>query len=229
MNTSKSARIVGVLFLVQMFTAAISHMVFITPVLYKKDFLTAVASHSNQIINGMLLDLACGLSVFGIAVILYPLLKRFSEPIAVWYAGFRLFEWIMLIVSGVLLLTIITVSKDYVIATAPELIYLKKTGTYFREAREYSKILMLLGYCINAFLFYALLFKTKLLPRFISVWGLGALVLLFAEVISNIYGHSIGGIKIMLPMGLNELFLGVWLIIKGFNPSALVLNQTNQH
>ena len=69
-------------------------------------------------------------------------------------------------------------------------------------------------------MFYILLFQSRLLPRFISIWGLLGVVLLGAQILSSIFGSSLGGIVMMVPMGMNEIFLGVWLIVKGFNPSV---------
>lgn len=222
MKTTKNAvRLVGALFLVQMTAAVISHMVLLSPILNSKDFLVPLSQHSGKVVSAMLLDLVCGVAVFGIAVILFPILKKHSEPIALWYLGLRLFEWIMVIISGIFLLTLLSLSKEYVNAPIPERTYLQQLGNYLLEARDFTKVLMLLGFCLNVSLFYYLLFKSKLVPRFISVWGLIGVLLIGIEIVANIYGHSVGGIKIMFPMGLNEIFLGIWLMVKGFNPAAL--------
>lgn len=222
MSTTKNAiRFVGALFLVQMTAAVISHMVLLSPILNSKDFLVVLSTHSSKVITAMLLDLVCGATVLGIAVILFPILKKHSEPIALWYFGLRLFEWIMVIISGIFLLTLLSLSKEYVNGPIPEHSYLLQLGNYLLEARDFTKVLMLLGFCLNVSLFYYLLFKSKLVPRFISVWGMIGVLLIGIEILSNIYGYSIGGIRIMFPMGLNEIFLGIWLMAKGFNPSAM--------
>jgi hypothetical protein len=78
-----SEKIVGVLFLVQMIAAVISHTIS-DLILYNKNFLEAISANSIEVISGMLLNLVCGASVFAIAVILFPIFKRHSEPIALW-------------------------------------------------------------------------------------------------------------------------------------------------
>lgn len=226
-STKNTSRIVGVLFLVQMITASVSHSAILVPLLFGNDFLVAVSENSNNVIVAMLLDLVCGASVFGIGVFLFPILKKHSEPIALWHLGLRLNEWVMLTISGILLLTLIAISKDYATAAMPEHSNLQLLGKYFLKARGFTKILMLFGFCLSALMFYYLLFKSRLLPRFISIWGIIGVLLLFAEVVSNIYGQSLGGIMVMLPMGLNEIFLGIWLIVKGFNYSAINPDKTN--
>jgi hypothetical protein len=118
-------------------------------------------------------------------------------------------------------LTILSLSNEYVQNGDPDRSYLQTLGKYLLEARSITRILMLLGFCLSATMFYYLLLKSNLLPRFISIWGLVGVILLFIEIMSNIFGFSVGGIMIMLPMGLNEIFLGIWLIAKGFNKSAI--------
>ncbi|MFN0275319.1 MAG: DUF4386 domain-containing protein [Chitinophagales bacterium] len=226
-STKNTSRIVGILFLVQMITASVSHSAILVPLLYGDDFLVAVSENSNSVIAALLLDLVCGASVFGIGVLLFPILKKHSEPIALWHLGLRLNEWVLLTISGIFLLTLIAISKEYAGATMSEHSNLQHLGNYFLKARGYAKILMLLGFCLSAYLFYYLLLKSRLLPRFISIWGLIGVLLLFAEVVSNIYGQSLGGIIVMLPMGLNEIFLGIWLIVKGFNQSAITQDKTD--
>lgn len=74
----------------------------------------------------------------------------------------------------------------------------------------------IITFCLGAGMLYYLLFKSKLVPRFISIWGLIAVALLFTEMMLITFGNSKGMI-LMAPMGLNEIFLGFWLIFKGFN------------
>jgi hypothetical protein len=216
-----TAVIVGVLFLIQMIAASVSYSAILTPILRANNIPLNISAHSTKVTVAMLLDLITGLSVFGISVLLFPLLKRYDERIALWYFGLRLNEWVCATISGIFLLTVISVSKDYAATSTRENPYLQSLVTYLLHAAGVTKTLMLLGFCFSAVLFYYLLLKSKLLPAFISVWGLIGVILLLPEVLANIFGYSLGGIIIMLPMGLNEIFLGIWLIVKGFNKSVI--------
>lgn len=217
----KAARMAGILFLLQMVAAVISHSVLLVPLLRGEHFLTDVAAHETKVTVAMLLDLVTGASVFGISVILYPILKKHSELIALWYVGLRLTEWVIALIGGMFLLTVLTISKDYVQPGRLETSSLQTLAEYLLNARGSIRNLMLLCFCLSAVMFYYLLFKSRLLPRFISIWGLLGVILLFGEIVSGTFGSSLGGIWIMIPMGLNEIFLGVWLIVKGFHPAAL--------
>jgi hypothetical protein len=219
-SIKNAARIAGMLFILQMTAAVISHSVILVPLLRGEDFLSNIAANETKVIIAMLLDLVTGASVFGISVILFPILKRFSERIALWYVGLRLTEWVIALISGMFLLTVLSISKDYQKASIQEANLLQTISEYFLNSRGSIRNLMLLTFCLSAGMFYFLLYTSKLLPRFISVWGLIGVFLLFAEILASMFGSSLGGIMIMLPMGLNEIFLGTWLIIKGFNVAA---------
>ena len=225
-DAKNAARFAGILFLLQMTAAVISHSVILVPLLRGEHFLTNISANEMKVIIAMLLDLVTGASVFGISVILFPILKRHSERIALWYIGLRLTEWVIAIISGMFLLTVLSISRDYQLASTLESNLLQTLSEYFLNARGSIRNLMLLTFCLSASMFYFLLYKSKLLPRFISVWGLIGVLLLFAEILSSIFGSSLGGIMIMLPMGLNEIFLGIWLIVKGFNGYAINPDKT---
>lgn len=211
---------VGLLFLLQMTTAVISYSVILEPILNQEDYLLRLAEKANLVRLAMCLDLICGLSVFGIAVLLYPIFKTYNERIALWYAGLRLNELICFVISGMLLLTLLTMSLNLAGAgSSPSEAY-SLLAQYLLHARGSTQNLSLFVYCFGTSMFYYLLFQTKLIPRFISIWGLLGVLLLFVEITANIFKTSVGGLLIMMPLGLNEVFLGIWLIVKGFDQNS---------
>lgn len=216
-SNRKLIRIVGILFLVQMAAAVLSYSVILDPILYQSDFLGALAANSTKVIIAMLSDLACGAAVFAIAVLLYPILKRYSERIALWYVGQRLTELVCFMVSGFLLLTLLNIGQEIADTAGAESLHEEHIALYFRSARGHVQDISLLVYCLGAWSFYGLLYHYQLVPRFISAWGFLGVTLLFIEILANVFGTSAGGMMIMMPLGLNEIFLGVWLIIKGLN------------
>ena len=207
-STQKVARAVGVLFIVQMVTAVISYSVILEPMLYQSDFLMELSNNSTMVTMAMLLDLICGASVFAIAILLFPILKQFNERIALWYVGQRLTELVGFMVSGLLLMTILKIGTD--ITNGTELTHLEPIAVYLRKARGNLQDIALLIYCIGAWPFYGLLFHSKLVSRFIPAWGFIGVTLLFIEIMANVFGTTAGGMMIMMPLGLNEIFLGFW-------------------
>ncbi len=220
-RNNKIVRLVGVLFIVQMATAVSSYSIILDPLLYQANYLDALAGSPTLVTIAMLLDLLCGASVFAIAVLLFPILKQFSERIALWYTGQRLTELMSFIISGFLLLTILKIGQKIGSVSGTEAEYLESIAIYLRTARGNLQNIMLLVYCLGAWSFYGLLFYSRLIPRWLSSWGLLGVTLLFVEISHNIFGSSLGGMMIMMPLGLNEIFLGFWLIIKGFNADKI--------
>lgn len=213
-STRMTARVVGVLFLAQLTTAAVSYSVILDPVLYGSDFLADIAEYSTMVRIAMFLDLFCGAAIVGIAVMLFPVLREYSERIALWYIGLRVIEFTAIIISGILLLTLLSVGQDFVQAARAEP-DLQTLGKYLLIGRGWAQNMTLIIFSLGGSLFYFLLYRSRLLPRFIAVWGLIAVTLVLTEIVLNTFGHGYG-LVIMMPMGLNEIFLGGWLIVKGF-------------
>ncbi|MEP0987216.1 DUF4386 domain-containing protein [Ekhidna sp.] len=223
MNHSHAAKLIGALFIIQMVAAILSYSVILEPILYATDYLNELATKPELVKLAMLLDLLCGAAVFGIAILFFPILKKFNERIALWYVGQRLTELVGFMVSGLLLLTVLKIGINLETTPNSEVANLETIAYYFRNARGNVQNISLLIYCLGAWSLYGLLFQFKLVPHFISVWGLIAVSLLFIEITANIFGTSAGGMMIMMPLGLNEIFLGLWLIVKGFNKDITLL------
>ncbi|WP_430965372.1 DUF4386 domain-containing protein [Spongiimicrobium sp. 2-473A-2-J] len=226
-SNRKAVRIAGVLFLLQMTAAVISHEVILSPLLGGSDFLADVAAQATEVKIAILFDLVCGASVFGIAVLLFPILKQHSERIALWYVGLRLGELFAWVAAGTVLLILLSTGQQFVQAGMPESSHFEVLGKALRSGRNSTVDLNLIVYCLSASTFYYLLFRSKLIPRFLSVWGLLAVLLLFTEVMLIIFTKTFR-MWMMMPMGLNELVLGIWLIVKGFNTTATTARSTIQ-
>jgi hypothetical protein len=214
MNSNrKTATIVGALFLTVMVTWFIGSEL-IESILNAPDYLINVYPNRIRVIIGVLFELIQAAAVVGIAVMMFPILKKYDERIALGYVVFRILECTMLIVAAISPLLLITLSQEYLKAGAPDASSFQALSTLFIALREHWTLLVLaIFYSFAAIMFYYVLYQTKLIPRFISVWGfIGASLALATPWFGTLFG---------IPMGLNELFLGVWLIVKGFNPSAI--------
>jgi hypothetical protein len=214
MNSNrKTARIVGALFLTVMVTWFIGDEL-IGSILSAPDYLVNVYPNRIRVIIGVLFELIEVAAVVGIAVMMFPILKRYNERIALGYVVLRILECAMLIVAAISPLLLITLSQEYLKAGAPDASSFQALSTLLMTLREHWTLVMLaIFYSLAAAMFYYVLYQSKLIPRFISVWGLiGATLALATPWLGTLLG---------IPMGLNELFLGVWLIVRGFNPSAI--------
>jgi len=227
MNTSrKIAIIVGALFLIAMVTSLVGGGL-LESILDAPDYLINVSANTTPVFIGIFLELVNGIAVVGIGVMMFTILKQHSESIALGYVGFRIIESVFLTVAAILPLSLIALSQEYVKAGASDDSYFQTLGTLLIAARaDVAGLLIPVFFSLGALLFYYLLYRSKLIPRFISVWGLIGVALILAL---NLLDISFGiGMLLALPIISNEIFLGIWLIVKGFNPSAIASGSAKQ-
>jgi hypothetical protein len=223
MNTSKSnARIAGVLFLTAMVTSLVGGG-WLESILAAPDYLATIAANETQVIVGVLLELINCAAVVGIAVVLFPVLKRHSEALALGYVGIRVVEAVILIVAVISPLLLITLSQEYVAVGPSDASYFQTLGALFIAARAYlTGLLTSVFFGLGAVLLYYSLYQSKLVPRFISVWGFIGVASVLTWNLLEAFGMSISaGMVFGLPIILNEILLGIWLIVKGFNSSPI--------
>lgn len=221
MNSPKTtARIVGALFLIVMFTYSLGAFIILDPILNAPDYLLKVSANQARVITGVLLELINGIAYIGIAVLVYPIIKQLNESLALGYLSFRIIEFAMQIVSDLSPLLLTTMGQEFVTAEAPDASSIQALGTLLLSQRYWANQMVFITYCLGAMIFYYLLYQLKLIPRFLSVWGLIGVPMVLINVMLGIFGLK----QVMvlgLIMGLNEIVLGVWLILKGFNSSNI--------
>lgn len=218
-STKTTARIIGILFLTVMVTW-IAGFAFIEPVLSDPDYLTQVHQNRTRIIIGVLFEVLETAAVLSISVMISPVLKRYRENLARAYFGFRILESVLLIVIAICPLLIISLSQEFTGTAAPDVSLFQSIGAIILTVRTtWSQLILTFFYCLAAFILNFILYQTKLVPRFISLWGLiGVLIVLIHTLYYN-FGFKPIPVLGMI-MGINELVLGVWLIVKGFNLTA---------
>jgi hypothetical protein len=220
MNTSKTtARIVGILFITAMVTGMLRYGL-LDPILDAPDYLINLPENENQVIIGVLSFYILGVALVGIAVVIYPILKMQNETLALGYVAARIVEGVLFIVAILAILTLWTLSQESVKAGAPDASYFQTLGESLLAVRHWAyNVLWPITLSLGGLMFYYLLYQSKLIPRWLSVWGLiGAL--LFPVAWLSLFGSTISG-PFLLPLVVNEVVLAVWLIVKGFNPSAI--------
>ena len=210
----KSATAVGTLFIITTLTFMIGDGI-LQELFGYENLLPSISDNSSKMVIAIVLQLICGLGVLGIAVIMYPIFKIYNERIAILYLGNRIMECIIIAMSGISLLSLLSLSRDHlIISESAALPFLKEYHATF------LMLSLVLGF--GAFAFYYLLYKSKLIPRFISIWGVIAVILMVIGLLIDMLGYT-PRLLLYIPMGLNELFLGFWLIVKGFNPSRAAI------
>jgi hypothetical protein len=224
MNTHrKNAMIAGVLWIIG--TAAGLLCFPFLGIIDKPDYLTKIATNENKVIIGAFLLLIMAFACAGIAIWLYPVLKKQNQALALGSVGFRIIENVLGIVSAICLLSLVPLSQEFVKAGAPVASYFQTSGTLLLGVRDSISNIHLIPFCIGALMYYYVFYQSKLIPRWLSGWGLLAIIMNLASallVLFNVIGNfSTAQVVLSIPIGVQEIVLGVWLIVKGFSPSAI--------
>lgn len=219
---TRTARIVGALFLIAMATSLMGG-IWLESITGTPDYLVEVSSQETQVVLGVLLELVNCIAVVGIAAVLFPLMKVYNEALAAGYLGIRVVEAVILSIAAVSPLLIVTLSQEYLAAAASDAAYFQTLGALVMAARGHlASLLTPIFFSLAALLLYYFLYRSRLVPRFIPVWGFIAVVSLFTWNMLEAFGLSISaGMVFALPMILNEIFLGIWLLARGFSSPAL--------
>jgi len=214
----KAAIIVGVLYIIGTVAGALSlsgqkHV-------DSPDYLTAVSANENQIIIGALMILIMGFALATMSVVLYPILRKHNEALALGVVIFRgALEAVTYIVAVVCWLLLLALSQEYVKAGAPDASHFQTLGILLLETDVSNAHMMEIVFSLGALMINYVFYQSKLIPRWLSVWGLVGGILYLAFPLLAMFGSEMGILE--APLGVQEMIMALWLIVKGFNPSAI--------
>lgn len=219
MDTNRNtARIVGALFIIGTVAGVLS-VVFAGSILSDPNYLMKV-SVNNQIIIGALFVLIMGLTLAMVPVMMFPIFRKYNEALALGSVVFRgALEAVIYIAMVISWLLLLTVSQEYVKAGAPNASQFQILGTLLLKASDQINSILEIVFSLGSLMIYYLFYQSKLIPRWLSVWGLIGAILYLAAGLFHMF--SVDFSILMAPLALLEMVLAVWLIVKGFNPSPI--------
>jgi hypothetical protein len=220
-----TAIVVGVLYIIGTVSGVLS-MVATGALLAAPIFPEQISANANQIILGALLVLTMGLALAMIPVLMYPVLKKYNHSLAMGYVVFRgALETVTYLVLAISWLAVVNISQAYVRDGATAAARFQESSSLLLAVGATSFTLTEIIFPLGALMFYIVLYQSKLIPRWISGWGLVAVVPYLAAGFSHVFGltdsTSTISTVMFVPMLLQEMVLAVWLIVKGFNPAAM--------
>ena len=219
----KTAAVVGVLFIIGTVSGLL--MLPFIAILNTPDHLTTIATHESQMIIATLLKFIMGVACAGIGLALYPILKKYNEGLAIGSVGFRTIEGAVHIVGALSYVALLALSQEFVKAGAPESSYFQTADVLINAGAGWlANVAMLLTWSIGALMYYSVFYQYRLVPRWLTVWGLVGVTLTIISTLLVMF-HLIppaGTIQVILnvPILPQEMVLAVWLIAKGVNSSA---------
>ena len=225
MNSNRiKAKVTGILLISCMVAGILS----IAPAIDAPDFLIRAAANSNQVIIGAIFQFIMSIAYLGVAIILYPILRKFNDSLALGFLSFRIIASVFIIIGTVFLLLILTLSQEFVKAVPQDSSHFQILGDLLRMGRDLvNHVFMILALSVGSLMFYFILFRTRLIPRWLSVWGLlGTTSTMLASLL--VMFHSIDIITpvyfiLNTPIALLEIILAIWLIANGFDNSVIEL------
>jgi hypothetical protein len=222
-SNRKNEIAVGALFIIAAVTTIIGLALY-QPILNDANYVIKGSANETQVIWGAFCELVLAFSIIGIAIIMYPILNKENESIAIGYICFRLLEATIIIIGIISLLSIVTLSQEFAKTANQNMASFLTDGKLLVALHNRTFLLgpnLALG--ASTLMMSYFLYKSKLVPRFISVLGLIGGPLIFACTVLVMCGVfpqiSVWGAILAIPVLTYEMTLAVWLIVKGFNLS----------
>jgi hypothetical protein len=224
-NYRKTAIVVGVLYIIGTVSGVLS--VASSGPIREAVYLGSIAASPNQIVVAALFVLLMGLALALVPIMLYPLLKKYNEVLALGYVVFRgALETALYIGMTASWLVLIILSQEYVQAGAPAASYFQTLGTLLLAGHETLNTILIIVFSLNALMLYTIFYQSRLIPRWISIWGFIAILLHLTTAFLLLFG-IVESTNLSVLMAFNililiqEMVMAVWLIVKGFDPAAI--------
>ena len=205
-------RIAGLLFLVALIPYVIAQMAILENMLYAQDYVSELNGGRTKVGIALILTYISLTAMLGFSILIFPILRKYGNELAVGYVGLRFIEFGILFLGTIKLMTLVSLSQSDLGA-----------GPLILESilREWKWIgfLYMFPFALHNFVFYHLLLKSALIPKSLSIAGIIATALILVNILLTLLDLSYGGFFLFAPIGFVELGLGTWLLLFGFNDS----------
>ena len=221
MNSHRNAaRMFGIFFIIA-FLSYGTGSALIASVTDTPDFLSNVyANNTTIVIGAMLIALVHTFVNIGLPVIMLPILKPFNNNSAYGYLSLGIASTTVAVIGAIFLLLLIPLADEYVTTNFAATGYFETTGIVLEMGGAYAYQIAMAIWGLGGLLFVSVLYRSKLVPRLLSVWGIIGYIVFVSGTILELFGYPVG-VLLALPGGLFELSLSAWLIAKGFNSSVI--------
>jgi len=221
MNTvNKTSRILGLAFLLQ-FVTSISSGIFLNSAWSVpgniRETMLKMANNPLLVRGNILLDMLTAVGVIFLGAILFITLRKQNEKMALTALGFYILEGALLAVSRMETFSLLRISQEYAAAANPALLTM---GQVAYESMDFvGSTLHMLAFCLGGILFYYLLFKSGVVPRLLSLWGLITTFPMLIGTLTQIFSYTIP-FYFYVPYVPFEFVIGVWILVKGIKDST---------
>jgi hypothetical protein len=212
-----TAKVVGVVYIAG-FIVGIGGNIMIQSNISAPNHLSTVLANSTMVTIGAILWLMAVIGDAAHGVLMFPVLKQHSERMAVGYLAARIVDAVFIALMVLLLLLQIPLGSEYLKTESANTFYLQSLSTVTVQASQYAYALGMSAVGLAGLMLCYTMYKAKLVPRWLAMWGMVGYAVIFFGMLSDIMGSGLGLVS-SLPGGLWEVFVGVWLVAKGFSSS----------
>ena len=215
----KTAVLVGIFFIVGTVAGVLS-MVFLGSFMDTPEYLNSIAANESKVVIGALFILTMGFALTMVPVLLYPIFRKYNHALALAAVVFRgALEAVVYMAQAALWLILLTLSQEFRLAGSSETALFQQLGAIFMQTDAWLAHILSIVFSLGALMIYWIFYRTKLIPRWLSTWGLIGGLLYFVAPMVGLFGMDWG--FLMLLLAVQEMVLALWLIIKGFDQTAL--------
>lgn len=209
------------------FAGMVAGMLSVVPAVESADYLTEVSANQNKVLIGAFFQFTLVPIYIGFALLLYPILRKYNEGLAIGFVSFRIIAAIFQLIGVIILPLFLLLSQEFIKSTTSDLLYFQTLGDVLKLGRDLANhVGMMLATGLGNLILFYIFYKTKLIPRWLSSWGLiGNILAMLASflilfrLIDVITPHFI---VLTIPLVLQEIGLAIWLIAKGFNSKMII-------
>ena len=218
----RTAIATGVLFIVATATSLLATAV-LQPLVTGPAYLSALAGSPTRVAVGSLLELVAAGTCAGIAISLYPVLRRWDSGLALGSVVFRAIEAVMYTLATLCLLSLLTVAQSASATTGVDRPGFQAIGGSLIALREVAVNAGVAAFVIGALMYYAIMFRSGLVPRWLSGWGIVAELIMIVASLAALFSHvAVASYALLaLPIAVQEMVLAVWLIARGFSAGVI--------
>jgi hypothetical protein len=214
-----TARVVGVIYLLGM-AIGIPANLLILSILSGPDQLATIAASSMLLATCVVFWLLTVVGDAAHGVLMFPVLKQHSERSAVGYLAARIMDATFIAVMALLILMQIPIANEYLNAGAADTSYFQALSAVFNHAYLYAYEFGMITVGVAGLILCQAFYRSQLIPRLLAAWGLIGYAILLSGSVLQVLGFNLNSIQ-AIPGGLWEVFIGVWLIVKGFSSSSI--------
>jgi hypothetical protein len=186
------------------------------------NILGLVAANSSRLTGSAFFTLMMAISLVAMTVFLYPVIRKDSEELAMGMVLFRgALEGTWYFMSTLGFLTLVALGNEY-IATGANSAALQSMGNVLNQFQDSLAAIGPIFFLIGATCIYLSFYRTRLIPRWLTVWGFIGVVCSLASALLSFFHVDTGyGLYLEMVLAPQEIVMAVWLIVKGFNSSAI--------